>query len=59
MPITAGCNRTPNRFANTFNSGRLPNASTVSTGSMVKRMTVTAATVTALDIVSGIITRNA
>ena len=59
IPITAGCRRVPKRLASTFINGSDPSASTVSTGSIVMRITVTAATVTPLEIVSGIITRKA
>ena len=59
MPITAGCSRREKRVASTLRNGRLPRASTVSTGSVRNRMTVTASTVTPLEIVSGIITTNA
>ncbi len=59
MPMTLGNSRRENRVATTLRKGSEPSASRVSTGSMTARMTVTATTVTALEIVSGIITMNA
>ena len=47
------------RVATTFRNGSEPSASSVSTGSMTARMTVTASTVTKLEMVSGIITTKA
>ena len=56
MAMTCGWSRPLNRLASTFTNGSEPSASTASTGSMVNRITVTATTVTKLEMVSGIIT---
>ena len=59
MPMTLGNSRRENRVASTLRKGSDPSASSVSTGSMTARITVTDSTVTALEMVSGIITTNA
>ena len=59
MPMTCGNRRRENRVATTLRNGSEPRASRVSTGSMTSRITVTDSTVTALEMVSGIITTNA
>ncbi len=57
--MTDGNRRVENRLAITLRKGNEPRASSVSTGSMTTRMTVTADTVMRLAIVSGIITTSA
>jgi hypothetical protein len=57
MPITWGCSVRENRVAITLRNGSAPSASRVRTGSMIARITVTASTVTPLEMVSGIMTR--
>jgi hypothetical protein len=56
-PITSGWSRVENFLARTLTKGRAQRESSARSASLLKRMTVTARTVTAFDSVSGIITK--
>ena len=58
MAITAGCSRVPNRRASTLSSGRRAEGEQREHRVDASRITATASTVHAFEIVSGIITRN-